>query len=412
VEALVLEKEEPILIHNYDTSAELPAHAGILSSLIVPIAYEGRVAGLFHLHSSSADGFDATALEIAQTLAIQAAIALGNAQRYQEQVARNELLSRRVETLANLMETTRALQAKQTLEEALEDLAYGIQESTPFNVVLISVYDSGTGALQKSAQAGMSILDWEETRRETQSWESVHGQLLLEFRIGRSYFLPCDHIPYRPDDIHYIYAQTYQQQSGKADWNQDDRVLIPLLDASGEPLGVISITDPRDGLRPDRPTLETLDIFASQAALTIESQLKLKELGILSHTLKPTLTVSRKQSHLRRIACRFYYTKTWSKPYPSRASASGSSASGPGWIPPKLSTASRIGTACCWPWGARSSPVWISIPSWSRTPAWKAHSSFILWDLSQPALTPRPCSASATRSVRRSTAATIFSWQI
>jgi hypothetical protein len=46
----------------------------------------------------------------------------------------------------------------------------------------------------------------------------------------------------------------------------------------GHPLGLISVDDPRDGKRPDRATIESLEIFASQAAFLIEVDRKIHNL--------------------------------------------------------------------------------------------------------------------------------------
>ena len=74
---------------------ETPIHDGVRSALVVPIISQGKTAGLIHLHSNQARFFDQTSLDIAETLASHAAVALGNVQRFQEQRQRSELLRRR-----------------------------------------------------------------------------------------------------------------------------------------------------------------------------------------------------------------------------------------------------------------------------------------------------------------------------
>ena len=123
IERAVLENGEPILVDDFFSSKYQASHEGIRSALVVPIAYQGKSVGLIHLHSLSISCFDQTALDITQTLAVQAAIALGNAQRFQEQVHRNELLNRRAETLSRLFESASALAIDQPLEQSLDVLA-------------------------------------------------------------------------------------------------------------------------------------------------------------------------------------------------------------------------------------------------------------------------------------------------
>ncbi|HEX7974336.1 MAG TPA: GAF domain-containing protein [Anaerolineales bacterium] len=277
-----------------------PAHAGIRSALIVPIAYQGQVAGLIHLHAISPDHFDPASIEISETLAVHAAIALGNAYRYQEQVRRSDLLNRRVETLSRLFETSQVLQAEQTLEQTLGSIACAIQAATPFEVVLVSVYDPGDCSLKRVAGAGIPLQTMTELRAHTQPWNGIQKLLNPEFSLGRAYFLPKEKTPDLPEDIHSITfwdegpAQPFETPPAQESlWHPEDALLLPLLSAAGKPLGLISVDAPRNELRPDRPTIETLEIFGSQAALAIESSQKLDTLKSQAEGLQRDLESAR-----------------------------------------------------------------------------------------------------------------------
>ena len=169
-EKWVLLHNESLLVEDYDQLVEQrqgfqtgpehivqPPHPGVKSSLLAPIGYQGQVAGLIWLHSGSSYAFDSSARQITEALAIQAAIALGNAHRYQELFRRSELLDRRVEAFARLLEISRELRTSDSLEDTLEAIAYAIQASTPFDMVLVSVMDSATGQLQRVTGAGIPI---------------------------------------------------------------------------------------------------------------------------------------------------------------------------------------------------------------------------------------------------------------
>jgi PAS domain S-box-containing protein len=299
LEQNVLDQEEPLIVPDYEELINSPAglkppHDRVRSALIVPIAYQERAAGLIHLHSNSPNRFDLTSLEIAQTLAIQAAIAMGNAQRYQEQVRRSELLNRRVDTLANLLKTTQELQSDQPIEESMEAIAYGIQESTPFNIVLISIYDPESGLLRRVAGAGLTLEQMEAARQTDQPWKSIEVLLQPEFRIEKSYFIPKDKTPILPPDVHFIYGTPMDiKPAGEDNWDPDDFMLVPLANVKGDKLGLISVDNPRDGLRPDHPTVETLEIFATQAALTIENFQKLDSFRKLNTEIEHDLELAR-----------------------------------------------------------------------------------------------------------------------
>ncbi len=278
-ELQAIRNDEALVIADFEANEHRPPHEGVRSALLVPIAYQGRVVGLIHLHSDRADFFDDTAVDITQILAVQTAIAIGNAQRYQEQQRRGELLRRRAETLAKLVEITTALSPDQPLENALEMIAQAIRGATPFQVVLFSVYQPEDGMLRRVVGVGMPAETLAELRARRQPWRSVQQLLRPEFRIGRAYYIPHDRTPIIPSDVHVVTLLSAPAEVSSDSWHPEDFLLIPLERPSGEPLGLLSVDAPRDGLRPDRATIEALEIFASQAALVLDNHLRLRELN-------------------------------------------------------------------------------------------------------------------------------------
>jgi len=286
LEVSVFENAEPVIVTDFnDTPPEnlaeswIAPHAGIEAMLIVPIGYQESVAGLINLHSRTAGTFDAAALEITQALSVQAAIAVGNAQRYQEQVHRTELLNRQVETLSSMFEVSKNLHLDQPIENTLEDIAYAIHSSTPFDIVLISIFDPRDKLLHRITGVGIPLATMEELKEHTQSWDDIQELLDEEFRFGRSYYIPHDRRPVIPETLHSVTVMPNENDNGHSNnttkWHPKDFLIAPLVKPSGEPIGIISVDAPRDQKRPDHATIETLEIFASQAALAIESQQRL-----------------------------------------------------------------------------------------------------------------------------------------
>lgn len=256
-----------------------PPHEAVRSSLIIPIAYQGQVVGLLHLHSKSPGRFGQPEQEIGEAFAIQAAIALGNALRYRDQIQRGEQLRRRVETLSNLLDVSQALQSEQPLEYILETFAQAIQASTQFQAVLISLLREDTGQLERVASAGISASLMAELRDHPQSWSSIQKLLDPAFQTGRVYFIPSEEAHFVPPEVHTVHTfMSDASPAGQTAWQADDLLLVPLRSASGDPLGLISVDAPLDGQRPDQPTLDTLEIFSSQAGLVIENHLRLHSL--------------------------------------------------------------------------------------------------------------------------------------
>lgn len=288
LETKVMAFEEPIIVSDYHQPIKslgnqylAAPHADVVSSLIVPISYQEGIAGLIHLHSREIGHFDTTSLEITQTLAAQAAIALGNASRYYDQRQKNELLNRRVETIERLMEAARSLSPDQPLNVSLEAIAYGIQESTPFDVVLVGIYQSPPGDLRWLVGAGLPLEILAEYRSGIQSWQGISRKLSADHRFGTVFFIPADQVPYQLEPS--IIDASIQADNASVDqkhvWQPGDELFVLVQDTHANPLGLIRVDRPRDEKRPDRPTLESLQIFASQASLVIESHQMLHRMG-------------------------------------------------------------------------------------------------------------------------------------
>ncbi len=289
VEQVVLQTGEPVAIANFEQGEYLPAHADLQSELVVPISYQGNITGLIHLHSGVPAHFDRTAVEVTQSLAMQAAIALGNYKNYNEQVRRNELLRRRSDAMSKLFETASVIGTEKTLEESLEALVLGIQEASSFQIVLISIVDPETQLQRRMAGVGLPIETLNMLKARQQPWSAVQQMLKPEFRIGQGYFIPYDQRPVLSSDLQLVTIDTGMTGQSPNAWNPEDALLFPINDESGNPLGLISLDAPRNGLRPDRISIEVVEIFAAQAALIIKSNRSLITYKTQAETLRTSL---------------------------------------------------------------------------------------------------------------------------
>lgn len=254
-------------------------HAGVNSTLIVPLIYRQSTVGLIELHASKADHFDASGtVELAQSLAVQAAVALGNALQYDDLARRNETLSREVGTLGRLFKASSAVRPDMQLQDALEAIATAIREATPFQTVLISSVNPNTKNLVRLHGVGIPADAWEALRSRVVAWESVQNMLKEEYRHGSSYFIPADQLPVPPEDVHMVTVMDAVESKSARSWDPDDILAVPIFTASGEPLGLISLDAPRDGRRPDAVTFEVLDLFSNQVGLVLENQRILDDL--------------------------------------------------------------------------------------------------------------------------------------
>jgi len=261
--------------------------------LAVPIFYEEALAGLIFLESAGRGAFDREVLEFVEGLAAQAATAIGNAQRYQRQLERGELLRRRADQLASVLEVGRALRSDRPLEEILEEIAYAVQESVGFNLVLVSVLESDPPYQRRVAAAGIPIAAFEHMKKVRQPWSVVEEVMSEEFRISQSYYIPAEREAHWRDRLDVYEEEAAGSTRRPGYWHPQDMLLVPLIGPGGDTRGLLSVDQPRDGRIPDQATIEALEIFAAQAAIAIENARLVEELQRRAETLTLFDEVSR-----------------------------------------------------------------------------------------------------------------------
>jgi PAS domain S-box-containing protein len=245
---------------------------------VVPIFYAQALTGFIVLEDPEPGRFDHQLVQFMKGLADQAAIAIGNARRYREQVERGELLRKRAEQLASVLEVAKALRSDRPLEDILEEVAYGIQETVGFDLVLISVVEGDPPVQRRMAAAGIPIPTFDRLREARQPWSLVERVMDDAFRISQSYYIPVERRPSWFDQLDtYAPARRGGGSDGESGprepgrWHPRDLLIVPLVGSGGDVKGVISLDAPRDGLVPDRSTVEAVEVFAAQAAVAIEN---------------------------------------------------------------------------------------------------------------------------------------------
>jgi PAS domain S-box-containing protein len=256
------------------------------SALAVPIFFENRVAGLISLYSLVPHAFNDEAVEFVRALAAQAAIAIGNSQRYYEQLERGELLRRQADQLTAVLGISRVLRSDRPLVEVLEEIAYAIQESVGFNQVLISVLEGNPPYHRRMAAAGMPIAAFENLKQQLDPWSVVADLMTAEFRISRSFYIPAEQQAHWRGRIN-VYEETIRETVREpGHWHPQDLLLVPLVGPGGDIQGLLSVDQPIDDRIPDLETVESLEIFAAQAALAIENARLFEEVRHFSQEME------------------------------------------------------------------------------------------------------------------------------
>jgi GAF domain-containing protein/nitrogen-specific signal transduction histidine kinase len=279
LEQMALKKGEPRIVHDF-AQEDIPApHDGVCSALIVPITYQASTIGLMNLHSGQPGFFTADLVDLIQTLAIQAGIALSNARRYQTEKQHAEILRRRSETLVRMTDVGYSIGVEQPLDQALQVIARGIHDSTPFRVVLISIAEAELGLLRRITAVGIPQETLNELFARKQPLAGVQQIMKPEFKISRSYFIPADQSPVVPADVHMVTLDVSLSLAKVPEaWDPDEILLVPLENSEGRMVGLISLDNPEDGLRPDRAAIESIEVFAAQASLLICNTIRQNDL--------------------------------------------------------------------------------------------------------------------------------------
>jgi len=268
---------EPVMIDDYEFSAYEPEPVQARSGICAPIVYLDTVVGVVHLFHDDAKRFDDRAAAFLMTLATKAALGYGNYVRYREQINRSERLRRRVEQLNSIFELGHMFHSNADPVSILEAIAFSVQQSVGFDVVVMTMVDDSMQVVERVAQAGMPVDKFKESRTNTMSINNLTALLRDDYRRSEdTYFFPVEKVgEWYVENINTL-STTFDgnrtvEYSGKNGWRDGDMMLVRLRGATGNLIGVMSLDRPYDNRRPDQGMMEVLEIFAHQAATTIEN---------------------------------------------------------------------------------------------------------------------------------------------
>lgn len=259
-----------------------PAAVGPLpaATLAAPIYYEAQVIGVVNLHSPQARAFDRDALDFIRAVADQIALAIGNEERYYEQRRQRDLLAQRANTLNEVLRIGQEMRADRSLDDVLEQIAFSAVETARFRSVVFYLLNADDGATATLvAAAGLPLVEIERLRSGTLPMALIDQLLDRRFRIGRSFFVPGAALRELSSEIDLRLLSTVESEGERAphEWQADDTLIVPLYSTRARLVGIMVADEPYDRQRPTLRSVETLEIFADQAAIAIENASLLRE---------------------------------------------------------------------------------------------------------------------------------------
>ncbi len=259
---------------NDDLTASPPEARSAMAAAIV---YHNQVVGVLHLYHSDSNHFDDQSAAFVHTLAVKASLGYGNAVRFEEQMERSERLRRRVEQLNRIFELGNMLPSSTEPVMVLEAVAYSVQQAVGYDVVLMLSIDEDHGVVRRVAHAGMPLEAFDRTRDQRVPVRAMDDLLRFEqYVTSESYLFPAEEraVWYNRELDGLTLA--YEGKRGipyenSQSWRDGDLLLVPIRGTTGRLLGLMSLDAPQDNRRPDRMTIEVLEIFAHQASATLEN---------------------------------------------------------------------------------------------------------------------------------------------
>lgn len=252
----------------------------VQSALAVPIFYQASIYGVILLLAPYPQAFDQDAVEFVRALSHQTAVGIGNAQRYAELEQLYRAQKARVQILNNVLEIGQAMRADQNLGDLLEEIGYGVIESTGFRTVIFCLTDRERPEwLRPIAAAGIPLSELERMARTPMPIELARRYLEPRFKVGRCFFVPAEESRLIEADaaVEIFRYQPFSDPRAPQEWQPEDRLCVPLFSTERRLLGLMFVGAPQDRRRPTPRAVEHLAIFADQAAIAAENYMLLED---------------------------------------------------------------------------------------------------------------------------------------
>ncbi len=244
------------------------------SWLGVPMMAGDQVLGVITVQSLEREGaYEPEHVELLQTIAAQAAVAVANARLYERTdkalARRADEVTARNRQLSEILRLGNALKFNLEPEDILDRVVHAVVDSLGFNIALLNLVEPGPPPfLRRAAAAGIPPDVWQQMKTAAVALDEYLALMRPEFRISQSYFISHHYLEVwqsRPD----VYIPDLGPRV-EGEWMAEDGLFVPLADSSGQLMGMLSVDDPADRRVPTRETIEVLEIFANQASIAIE----------------------------------------------------------------------------------------------------------------------------------------------
>jgi diguanylate cyclase (GGDEF)-like protein len=256
------------------TPADGPSSWHPEDALFVPLTHsDGHLLGIVSV-DEPADGRapDNAAIDLLVALGTLAAQAVEHAQ--DAAAAERHRLS-----LERLFAVSSQLMRSSGTGEILQEVTDGISAALGFEMVAVELLDDESGLLRPHAATGLAIGD--AVLNQPLTVDFLRPLLDPAFEVEGCYLLPSEDARRRvPNSGSVVYSSKLNGR-GRWAWNHH-WLLVPLHDRDEGLIGYIWVDEPTDRLLPSRERLQTLRVFANQAAAAIDGARQLEHVRYLA----------------------------------------------------------------------------------------------------------------------------------
>ncbi len=143
-----------------------------------------------------------------------------------------------------------------------------------FRVIAVNLIDAAANRVRIEAIVGDDERAHELLDGAEYDWWEVRQLLQEQFRRGHCYFVPQGEFDWEHNfsgPYHDALQTPITPGPDREAWQPADALIVPIELRDGEIAGLLWPDGPTDGLRPNADTLRLLEIFATQAAIAVET---------------------------------------------------------------------------------------------------------------------------------------------
>ena len=245
------------------------AEAGAARRLVTPLVLRGEAAGFLQVTVPLRRPFSDSEAELVQILANQAAAAWDNAQTQERSLEQRDQLAqanRRLNAFIALTEQLRGLVDEADLLEVLGRVMQGVLD---FKQWVAYLYNSEAHTFHIAASVGGVPHVEERMIGADVPGRVMSGLLAAATPISQSHFVDSRRHAWT-DEEHFWLPGAVEGTPAPDEWQNDDTLLVPMVTDREQLIGYIEAYDPRDRQLPTLETVRLLELFAAQAASSIE----------------------------------------------------------------------------------------------------------------------------------------------